>query len=363
MVPGSWLSARSCGGQVRAMLGLLLLCQLQLTASRFLHRVQRLSSPEQPDATHVFTSAKEANLFIGRRLLNNRFDFEAFTPDNLERECMEELCSYEEAREVFEDTDRTTQFWNDYSTKGPRIKTGKKPFSSFLILQYFMFILIHPAFREQIYNSVKVTSTLNNIWKALEERHLQSFTTGKETSAHFKMNVNSNLSLDCTDIMASQSKLDICDKEQHKKNSTSQCKLSRTQKEPYLKIAHVLFSGDETLQKINITGLLIGPIAAGGMLAIIGLLIFYCCKDRCKSRQPPGHLDHGRSRRRSSTSIFRRHEELSLNPLPPRPDDSGLPTYEQAITSGGQHDAPPPPYPGPPKWVRAFRKSMSLPAP
>uniref|UniRef100_A0A8C9FZ42 Proline rich and Gla domain 4 n=1 Tax=Pavo cristatus TaxID=9049 RepID=A0A8C9FZ42_PAVCR len=150
--------------------------------------------------------------------------------------------------------------------------------------------------------------------------------TEKETSARFcfKMNVNSNLSLYCTDIMASQSKLDIC---------------------------------DETLHKINITGLLIGPIAAGGMLAIIGLLIFYCCKERCKSRQPPG------SRRRSSTSIFRRHEELSLNPLPPRTDDSGLPTYEQAVTSGGQHDAPPPPYPGPPKWVRAFRKSMSLPAP
>lgn len=55
----------------------------------------------------MFTSAKEANLFIGRRLLNNRFDFEVFTPDNLERECFEELCSYEEAREVFEDPDKT----------------------------------------------------------------------------------------------------------------------------------------------------------------------------------------------------------------------------------------------------------------
>ncbi|OXB74737.1 UNVERIFIED_CONTAM: hypothetical protein H355_001029 [Colinus virginianus] len=152
------------------MLGLLLLlCQIQVLVSAFLHRIQSPSSSEQPDATHVFTSAEEANLFIGRHLLNNRFDFEAFTPDNLERECMEELCSYEEAREIFEDTDRTTQFWNDYSATGPRIKTG-----------------------------------------------------------------------------------------------------------------------DETLQKINITGLLIGPIAAGGMLAIIGLLIFYCCKDRCKSRQPPG---------------------------------------------------------------------------
>lgn len=75
------------------------------------------------------------------------------------------------------------------------------------------------------------------------------------------------------------------------------------------------------------------------------------------------HLDYARSRRRNSTSIFRRHEEFSLNPVPLRTDDSGLPTYEQAITSGGQHEIPPPPYPGPPKGARVFRKSMSLPAP
>ncbi|NXL83269.1 TMG4 protein, partial [Alectura lathami] len=192
----------------------------------------------------VFTSAKEANLFIGRHLLNNRFDFEAFTPDNLERECLEELCSYEEAREVFEDPDTTMEFWKDYSTKGPRIKTG-----------------------------------------------------------------------------------------------------------------------DETIQKINMTGLLISLVAAGVMLVIIGLLIFYCCRSRCKSRQSPGYVGHRRSRRRNSTSIFRRHEEFSLNPLPLRTDDSGLPTYDEALASGGQHDASPPPYPGPPKWARAFKKSMSLPAP
>ncbi|EMP28089.1 Transmembrane gamma-carboxyglutamic acid protein 4 [Chelonia mydas] len=55
----------------------------------------------------VFTSEKEANLFIGRHLLYNRFDFEVFTPGNLERECYEELCNYEEAREIFEDPDKT----------------------------------------------------------------------------------------------------------------------------------------------------------------------------------------------------------------------------------------------------------------
>uniref|UniRef100_A0A8C0FVI1 Proline rich and Gla domain 4 n=1 Tax=Bubo bubo TaxID=30461 RepID=A0A8C0FVI1_BUBBB len=197
----------------------------------------------------LFTSEKEANLFIGRHLLNNRFDFEAFTADNLERECFEELCNYEEAREIFEDPDKTMDFWKDYLTKGPKIKIG-----------------------------------------------------------------------------------------------------------------------DETLQKINVTGLLISLVAAGVLLVIIALLIFYCCKSRCKSRQPPGgssasYIPGSKVRRRNSSSIFRRHEEFSLNPLPLRTDDSGLPTYEQALTSDGQHDVPPPPYPGPPKGARVFKKSMSLPAP
>ncbi|XP_035183658.1 transmembrane gamma-carboxyglutamic acid protein 4 [Oxyura jamaicensis] len=223
---------------------LVLLCQLHTTVFAFPHCAEKLSDLKHPDSKDVFTSAKEANLFIGRHLLYNRFDFEAFTPDNLERECFEEQCNYEEAREVFEDPDKTMDFWKEYLSKGPKIKTG-----------------------------------------------------------------------------------------------------------------------DEALQKINVTGLLISLVAAGVILVIIGLLIFYCCRSRCKSRQPPGHLDYVRSRRRNSTSIFRRHEEFSLNPLPLRTDESGLPTYEQAVTSGGQHDVPPPPYPGPPKGARVFRKSMSLPAP
>ncbi|XP_010168900.2 transmembrane gamma-carboxyglutamic acid protein 4 [Antrostomus carolinensis] len=223
---------------------LVLLCQLHGMTFAFPHCTGRLNNLEPLEWKDVFTSEKEANLFMGRHLLNNRFDFEAFTADNLERECFEELCNYEEAREVFEDPDKTMDFWKDYSTKGPKIKVG-----------------------------------------------------------------------------------------------------------------------DETLQKINVTGLLISLVAAGVLLVIIVLLIFYCCRNRCKSRQPPGYLDYVRSRRRNSSSIFRRHEEFSLNPLPLRTDDSGLPTYEQAVSSDGQHDVPPPPYPGPPQGARLFKKSMSLPAP
>ncbi|XP_050192294.1 transmembrane gamma-carboxyglutamic acid protein 4 [Myiozetetes cayanensis] len=223
---------------------LVLLCQLHVMMFAFPHCPGRLSNLKQPEWKDVFTSEKEANLFIGRHLLNNRFDFEVFTADNLERECYEELCNYEEAREIFEDHDKTMDFWKDYSTKGPKIKIG-----------------------------------------------------------------------------------------------------------------------DETLQKINVTGLLISLVAAGVLLVIIALIVFYCCKSRCKSRQPPGYLDYVGSRRRGSANIFRRHEEFSLNPLPPRTDDSGLPTYEQAVASDGQHNVPPPPYPGPPRGTWVFRKSMSLPAP
>lgn len=48
---------------------------------------------------------------------------------------------------------------------------------------------------------------------------------------------------------------------------------------------------------------------------------------------------------------MRRLEEVSSQPVhppgPPPPDDPlGLPSYEQAIARSGQHDAPPPPYPG-----------------
>lgn len=55
----------------------------------------------------VFISKEEANWFIRRHLLYNRFDLELFTPGDLERECREELCNYEEAREIFVDEDKT----------------------------------------------------------------------------------------------------------------------------------------------------------------------------------------------------------------------------------------------------------------
>nr|XP_048710471.1 transmembrane gamma-carboxyglutamic acid protein 4 isoform X2 [Caretta caretta] len=112
--------------------------------------------------------------------------------------------------------------------------------------------------------------------------------------------------------------------------------------------------GGEATQNIDVTGLLTGLVATGVLLVTTGLLIYYFYKNRCKARQPPGYSDSVRSRR---------HEEVSLNPLSLRTDESGLPTYEEAVTLGGKYDVPPPPYLGPAKGFKMFKKSLSLPAP
>ncbi|CAN9506990.1 unnamed protein product [Ophioblennius macclurei] len=75
-----------------------------------------LSKPEESQDDEVFVEEGNANSFLGRHLLFNRFDFEVFVQGNLERECYEEVCNYEEAREVFEDIPLTNNFWNKYTS-------------------------------------------------------------------------------------------------------------------------------------------------------------------------------------------------------------------------------------------------------
>ncbi|XP_053193687.1 transmembrane gamma-carboxyglutamic acid protein 2 [Scomber japonicus] len=62
----------------------------------------------------VLIDEQSATSFLSRSLLYNSWDFELVVSDSLERECTEELCSYEEAREVFEDDTQTDIFWKQY---------------------------------------------------------------------------------------------------------------------------------------------------------------------------------------------------------------------------------------------------------
>ncbi|XP_026216025.1 transmembrane gamma-carboxyglutamic acid protein 2 isoform X2 [Anabas testudineus] len=62
----------------------------------------------------VVVDKHSATSFLSRTLLYNSWDMELVVPGNLERECMEEQCNYEEAREVFEDDAKTKAFWKTY---------------------------------------------------------------------------------------------------------------------------------------------------------------------------------------------------------------------------------------------------------
>ncbi|XP_056382584.1 transmembrane gamma-carboxyglutamic acid protein 4 [Hyla sarda] len=74
----------------------------------------------------VFKHGKDASSFLGRRLHYNQFDFEMFVIGNLERECYEEQCNYEEAREIFEDDNAVVEFWKEYSQRMSKEGTAVK---------------------------------------------------------------------------------------------------------------------------------------------------------------------------------------------------------------------------------------------
>uniref|UniRef100_A0A8C5P924 coagulation factor Xa n=1 Tax=Leptobrachium leishanense TaxID=445787 RepID=A0A8C5P924_9ANUR len=61
----------------------------------------------------VFLPPENAHSLLSRIKRANTA-FEELKKGNLERECREEICSYEEAREVFEDDDLTKKFWDSY---------------------------------------------------------------------------------------------------------------------------------------------------------------------------------------------------------------------------------------------------------
>ncbi|XP_077462624.1 prothrombin [Stigmatopora argus] len=62
---------------------------------------------------HVFLDGQHASEVLSRLRRANQL-FEEVKPGNLERECVEEICDHEEAREVFEQPDKTRDFWGKY---------------------------------------------------------------------------------------------------------------------------------------------------------------------------------------------------------------------------------------------------------
>lgn len=230
----------SCRTMFPLLIVLSLLTRLTLAVP---HCVKRLKDSEHA-REEVFASKEAANIFIHRRrLLYNRFDLELFTPGDLERECYEEFCNYEEAREIFRDDEKAITFWRDYSTKGPTTRS------------------------------------------------------------------------------------------------------------------------DVNKEEFDVMGLLTGLIAAGVFLVIFGLFGYYLCITKCNRPQYLGSSAVYTRRTRHTPSIIFRSSEETVLPSSPPSEDAGLPSYEQAVALTRKHSvSPPPPYPGPAKGFRVFKKSMSLPS-
>uniref|UniRef100_A0A672YRA8 Coagulation factor IX n=1 Tax=Sphaeramia orbicularis TaxID=375764 RepID=A0A672YRA8_9TELE len=62
----------------------------------------------------VFLSVQAANSVLQRQKRENTGFFEEFLQGDLERECIEEKCDLEEARETFENDEKTMEFWAGY---------------------------------------------------------------------------------------------------------------------------------------------------------------------------------------------------------------------------------------------------------
>uniref|UniRef100_A0A672YR27 Coagulation factor IX n=1 Tax=Sphaeramia orbicularis TaxID=375764 RepID=A0A672YR27_9TELE len=67
-----------------------------------------------PVVDPVFLSVQAANSVLQRQKRENTGFFEEFLQGDLERECIEEKCDLEEARETFENDEKTMEFWAGY---------------------------------------------------------------------------------------------------------------------------------------------------------------------------------------------------------------------------------------------------------
>ncbi|KAJ8350850.1 hypothetical protein SKAU_G00259800 [Synaphobranchus kaupii] len=76
----------------------------------------RRASPVTPLPV-VFQGRNQAHSLLDRVRRANSGWFEELKKGNLERECLEEPCSYEEAHEVFEHDKATDEFWKLYDVK------------------------------------------------------------------------------------------------------------------------------------------------------------------------------------------------------------------------------------------------------
>ncbi|KAK6486834.1 transmembrane gamma-carboxyglutamic acid protein 1-like isoform X2 [Huso huso] len=122
----------------------------------------------------VFLSPNQANSVLKRFPRANGL-LEEIKQGNIERECREETCSYEEAREAFENDEKTREFWYEYNKElngdnGFNVE-GNRFHSVYLILPLLAGLLV-------------IIGVLVAIWHCHSRKMLQRGTTFSERRHH-----------------------------------------------------------------------------------------------------------------------------------------------------------------------------------
>uniref|UniRef100_A0A9J8C437 Proline rich Gla (G-carboxyglutamic acid) 1 n=1 Tax=Cyprinus carpio carpio TaxID=630221 RepID=A0A9J8C437_CYPCA len=94
----------------------------------------------------VFLPADAAHSVL-RRLPRANFFLEEMKQGNIQRECREEICNYEEAREAFENDEKTRRFWEEYQRESSPRPGGLESIaggihSLYLILPLLLVLLL-----------------------------------------------------------------------------------------------------------------------------------------------------------------------------------------------------------------------------
>lgn len=87
---------------------------LVLVAFLLLDQCGQAAETKEENTGAVFVAQDTAHTMLRRQRRHNHGLEEILQKGNLERECREEVCSMEEAREVFEDDEKTMEFWARY---------------------------------------------------------------------------------------------------------------------------------------------------------------------------------------------------------------------------------------------------------
>ncbi|NXL86620.1 FA7 factor, partial [Alectura lathami] len=93
----------------------------------------------------VFVGREEAHEVLRVHKRANYF-LEEIRPGNLERECNEEMCSFEEAKEIFHSQEKTMEFWFNYKALNPCTTNPCKNGGVCKIRHYSYFCICPPKF-------------------------------------------------------------------------------------------------------------------------------------------------------------------------------------------------------------------------